>query len=65
MLLIKNGYIKPMTGPDIENGDVLIGDDGKIMPFIKRLLFSDLQGFKLFRYSQRPEKDFRFFIIFH
>lgn len=30
MLLIKNGYIKPMVGPDIENGCVLIGDDGKI-----------------------------------
>jgi len=31
MLLIKNGYIKPMSGPDIENGDVLIGDDGRII----------------------------------
>lgn len=30
MLLIKDGYIKPMVGPDIENGCVLIGDDGKI-----------------------------------
>jgi len=30
MLLIKNGYIKPMVGDDIENGCVLIGDDGKI-----------------------------------
>ena len=30
MLLIKNGYIKPMVGEDIENGCVLIGDDGKI-----------------------------------
>ena len=30
MILIKNGYIKPMVGPDIENGCVLIGDDGKI-----------------------------------
>lgn len=31
MLLIKNGYIKPMVGNDIENGCVLIGDDGKIL----------------------------------
>ena len=31
MLLIKNGYIKTMAGPDLENGCVLIGDDGKIM----------------------------------
>lgn len=31
MLLIKNGYIKPMVGADIENGCVLIGDDGKIV----------------------------------
>lgn len=31
MLLIKNGYIKTMAGEDIENGAVLIGDDGKIL----------------------------------
>ncbi len=31
MLLIKNGYIKPMVGDDLENGCVLIGDDGKIL----------------------------------
>lgn len=30
MLLIKNGHIKPMVGPELENGCVLIGDDGKI-----------------------------------
>ncbi len=30
MLLIKNGHIKTMDGPDLENGCVLIGDDGKI-----------------------------------
>ena len=30
MLLIKNGYIKPMVGPDLENGCVLIDDNGKI-----------------------------------
>ena len=30
MLLIKNGYVKTMAGPDLENGCVLIGDDGKI-----------------------------------
>ena len=30
MLLIKNGYVKPMVGADIENGSVLIDDNGKI-----------------------------------
>ena len=30
MLLIKNGYIKPMVGQDIPNGCVLIDDNGKI-----------------------------------
>ena len=31
MLLIKNGKVKTMVGEDIENGYVLIGDDGKIV----------------------------------
>ena len=31
MILIKNGYIKPMVGADLPNGCVLLGDDGKIM----------------------------------
>jgi len=31
MLLIKNGYIKTMAGPDIPEGCILIGDDGKII----------------------------------
>ena len=31
MLLIKNGYIKPMVGADLPKGDLLIGDDGKIL----------------------------------
>ncbi len=30
MLLIQNGFIKTMAGPDLERGCVLIGDDGKI-----------------------------------
>jgi adenine deaminase len=30
MLLIQNGYIKTMAGADIENGAVLIDDNGKI-----------------------------------
>ena len=30
MLFIKNGYIKTMAGEDIDNGCLLIGDDGKI-----------------------------------
>ena len=31
MLLIKNGYIKTMAGEDLPNGQLLIGDDGKIL----------------------------------
>ena len=31
MLLIKNGHVKTMAGADLENGAVLIGDDGKIL----------------------------------
>ena len=31
MLLIKNGHIKTMVGDDLENGCILIGDDGKIL----------------------------------
>ena len=31
MLLIKNGHIKTMAGLELENGAVLIGDDGKIV----------------------------------
>lgn len=31
MLLIKNGHIKTITSEDLENGCVLIGDDGKII----------------------------------
>lgn len=30
MLLIQNGYIKTMSGPELKNGAILIGDDGKI-----------------------------------
>ena len=30
MLLIKNGHIKPMVGADLENGCILIDDNGKI-----------------------------------
>ena len=37
MILIKNGYVKPMVGEDIENGCVLIGDDGKIAAVGKEL----------------------------
>ena len=35
MLLIKNGYIKTMAGPDIENGSILIGDDGRSPPLVR------------------------------
>ncbi|MBR4289503.1 MAG: amidohydrolase [Oscillospiraceae bacterium] len=37
MILIKNGYIKPMVGADIENGCILIGDDGKIVAVAQEL----------------------------
>jgi len=30
MILIKNGHIKPMVGAELENGCILLGDDGKI-----------------------------------
>ena len=30
MILIKNAYIKTMAGQDIQNGCLLMGDDGKI-----------------------------------
>ena len=30
MILIKNAYLKPITSEDINNADLLIGDDGKI-----------------------------------
>ena len=30
MILIKNAYIKTMAGADIQNGEILIGDNGKI-----------------------------------
>ena len=31
MLLIQNGHIKTMAGPEFDNGSILIGDDGKII----------------------------------
>ena len=31
MLLIKNGRVKTMAGTELENGYVLIGDNGKIL----------------------------------
>ncbi len=37
MLFIKNGYVKPITGEDIENGAVLIDDAGKIAAVGKEL----------------------------
>ncbi len=37
MLFIKNGYIKTIVGPDIENGAVLIDDAGKIVAVGKDL----------------------------
>ena len=37
MLLIKNGYIKPMVGQDLENGCILVDDNGKIAQVGKNL----------------------------
>lgn len=37
MLLIKNGYIKTMAGPDIPEGCILIGDDGKIISVARNI----------------------------
>ena len=37
MLLIQNGYIKPMVGEDLENGCILIDDNGKIAEVGKNL----------------------------
>ena len=37
MILIKNGLVKTMAGPDIEQGCVLIGDDGKIASIGKEI----------------------------
>ena len=37
MLLIKNGYVKTMAGPDLPGGCVLIGDDGKILRAAARI----------------------------
>ena len=31
MLFIKNGYVKTMAGPDLKDGCILIGDNGKIL----------------------------------
>ena len=31
MLLIKNAHIKTITGPELENGCILVDDDGKIL----------------------------------
>lgn len=41
MLLIKNGSIKTMSGLDIENGCILIGDDGKIKEVGKTIQATD------------------------
>ena len=38
MLFIKNGYIKTMASEPIENGCLLIGDDGKILDIGKNIV---------------------------
>ena len=38
MLLIKNGHIKPIVGNELENGCVLIGDDGKIISVAQEIV---------------------------
>ena len=37
MLLIKNGHIKPITSPEIENGCILIDDNGKIAQIAEKI----------------------------
>ncbi len=37
MLLIKNGHIKPITAPEIENGCILIDDNGKIAQIAEKI----------------------------
>ena len=37
MILIKNGHIKPISSPDIENGCILLGDDGKIVKVAEKI----------------------------
>lgn len=41
MLLIKGGYIKPMAGEDIENGCILIDDNGKVAAIGRDLSIPD------------------------
>lgn len=36
MLLIRGGKIKPIVGEEMENGELLIGDDGKLRRSAKR-----------------------------
>ena len=43
MLLIKNGHIKTMAGPDLENGCVLIDDNGKMLRWMCRLMLPKLR----------------------
>ncbi len=43
MILIKNGLIKTMAGADIENGCVLIGDNGKILEVGKDIVAENAQ----------------------
>ena len=38
MLLINNGHIKPIVGNELENGCVLIGDDGKIISVAQEIV---------------------------
>ena len=44
MLLIKNGHIKTMAGPELENGCILIGDDGKIVSVAETINAEDAQA---------------------
>ena len=45
MLLIKNGYVKTMAGADIENGAVLIDDNGKILAVGNSFCYRFVQEF--------------------
>ena len=49
VLLIKNGYVTTMAGDDIENGYVLIGEDGKIISVGKEAISCRKFEFQLSR----------------
>ena len=58
MLFIKNGHIKTMAGNDIENGCILVGDDGKILATFRTggFGFAAVDGENLLLYNFNANK---------